>query len=576
MLGIVTPHVDLELDEGEQILHYARRHWVLLLRRTFLLALIAGLTIGLAMYRAVGGLFFASDVGPEGRLVDPANLVYLGLIAGLALLWVSRNRAATKKKQKPSRSSIAVNGLFLLGIIVLGAIVYFRYSGGRIFYVDPAYARGGDLINIFLIMVGLFTVGALIYITIDWANDFLILTNTRVIYDDTQLLVRHVKQEILIDNVQQVNLSADSYFAYFLGYLARWRHQLLYQFRLREQPPPEKVAVTYGKLVVASLSVRKLVFDWAAEPAVMQGKINAELGKLRRQQEPEILRRVIEDQVYDNKPPKPVPPPIHVEEREGPLPWMFATNPQINYEKEEVTWRPYWIFLALGMLQPFIVMVLTAILLIIAARLELIGGALGFVIWLPIALVCLGRIIWVREEHEHDKYILTRDKVTDIDKRPFGPESSRSAQLDRIQDVSFDVSFVENILGYGDVFIETGGAGGKFTFRHVPDPRNVTATINDYLTDFKKREKERAQKDMVALIKQYHAAQSAHKELADDRRVDEAVTAKMAQIIQDDLPAQIEREVAAQVPTHVRRLVSRVLRREALRNRFLRRRSESR
>src|SRR5262245_24217827 len=104
MLGIVTPHVDLELDEGEQILHYARRHWVLLFRRTFLLALIAGLTIGLAMYRAVGGLFFASDVGPEGRLVDTANLIYLVLIAGLALVWVSRNRAATRKKQKPSRS----------------------------------------------------------------------------------------------------------------------------------------------------------------------------------------------------------------------------------------------------------------------------------------------------------------------------------------------------------------------------------------------------------------------------------------------------------------------------------------
>jgi Bacterial PH domain len=573
MLGIVTPHVDLELDEGEEILHYARRHWVLLLRRIFLLVLIAGLTLGLAMYRALGGVFFASDVGPQGRLVDPANIVYLVLIAGLALVWVNRSRAATKKKQKPSRFSIAVNGLFLLGILVLGLIVYFRYSGGRIFYLDPAYARGGDVINILLILIGLFTIGALIYITIDWANDFLILTNTRVIYDDTQLLVRHVKQEILIDNVQQVNLSADSYLAYFLGYLARWRHQFLYQLGLRDQPPPEKVAVAYAKLVVGSLSVRKLVFDWAAEPAVMQSKISAELNKLRRQQEPEILRRVIEDQVYDNKPPKVNPPPIHVEEREGPLPWLFATNPEINFEKEEVTWRPYWIFLALAMLQPFMVIVLTAILLILATRLELIGGALGFVIWLPIALVCLGRIIWVREEHEHDKYILTRDKITDVDKRPFGPESSRSAQLDRIQDVSFDVSFIENFLGYGDVFIETGGGGGKFTFKHVPDPRNVTATINDYLTDYKKREKERAQKDMVALIKQYHAAQSAHNELADARRVDEAVAAKVAQMLEEDLPVQIERQVAAQVPIHVRRQVVHTLWRGMLRNR--RRRSGS-
>jgi hypothetical protein len=93
------------------------------------------------------------------------------------------------------------------------------------------------------------------------------------------------------------------------------------------------------------------------------------------------------------------------------------------------------------------------------------------------------------------------------------------------------------------------------------------------LTDYKKREKERAQKDMVALIKQYHAAQSAHNELADARRVDEAVAAKVAQMLEEDLPVQIERQVAAQVPIHVRRQVVHTLWRGMLRNR--RRRSGS-
>jgi hypothetical protein len=576
MLGFLAPKVDLELDEGEQILHYTRRHWILLLRRIFLLALVAGLTLGLAFYRAIGGQFFASEVGAPGQLLDFSNVIFLALIAALALAWQRRNQAAAKKKQKPGRFSYLIDGLFLLGAGVLSLFIYFRYRGGRIFFVDPAFARGGDLINILLILVGLIALGALIYITIDWANDFLILTNTRVIYDDTKLLVRHVKQEILIENVQQVNLSADSYFAYFLGQLAHWRDRLLYRLGLRASPPPEKVAVAYGKLVVASLSVRKLVFDWAANPSAMQGRINGELGKLRKQQEPELLRRVIEDQIYDNKPQKPGPPPIHVEERAGPLPWLFATNPEINYAKEEVTWRPYWIFLALDMLAPALAIVLSAVLLLVLARLGLANAALGFAIWIPITLVSLGRIIWVREEHEHDKYILTRDKITDVDKRPFGPESSRSAQLDRIQDVSFDVSFIESIFGYGDVFVETGGAGGKFTFKHVPDPRNVAATINDYLTDFKKREKERSQQATVALLKQYHAAQSAHKELADDQRFEEAVAARVAQIMKNDLPAHIEREVAAQVPTHVRRQVHNSVRREVQRSRLLRRRSEPR
>src|SRR5262249_35397453 len=79
----------------------------------------------------------ASDVGPEGRLFDAANLVYLLLIAGLVVIWLNRNRTATKNKQKPTRSSIAVDGLFLLGILVLSLIVYFRYSGGRDFFCRP-------------------------------------------------------------------------------------------------------------------------------------------------------------------------------------------------------------------------------------------------------------------------------------------------------------------------------------------------------------------------------------------------------------------------------------------------------
>ena len=574
MLGFVTPNVDLELDEGEQILHYSRRHWILLLQRILIPLLIAAFTFGLGLYRLVGGQFFPGDVGLPGRLIDLSNLFFFVLIVALVALWLRRTNDPKKKKKK-SRYELSFDALPLLGIATLAILIYFRYQGGRVFYIDAAYASGLDLLNLLLFLIGLVALGVMIYITIDWANDFLILTNTRVIYDDTQLLVRHVKQEILLENIQQVNLSAESYFAYFLGQLAMWRDQLRYNLGWLKQPPPEKPAVAYGKLVVGSLSVRKLLFEWAANPTAMQQKINAELGKLRKQNEPELLRKIIEDQVYGKKPDKKDPPPIHVEEHPGPLPWLFSTNPEINFEKEEVTWRPYWIFLALGMLRPFGIMLLAAVLLFVATRLELLSGGWAFLIWLPIGLGCIGRIIWVREEHEHDKYILQRDKIVDVDKRPFGPESTRSAPLDRIQDVSFDVSFVEGILGYGDVFIETGGGGGKFTFKHVPDARNVATTINDYLTDFKKREKERTQKDVLVLLKEYHAVQERHGELANDSRVAALLAEKLAEYTQKELPGQVEREVSNRVPMMVRRQVNAMQRRTTLRARFLRRRSES-
>ncbi|HJZ48730.1 MAG TPA: PH domain-containing protein [Roseiflexaceae bacterium] len=563
MLGILKPNIELELDEGERIIYYTRRHWVLLVIRVAIPLAIATLSLALAFYRAIGGVFFALDVAPQGRLVDPSNIIFLLLIGAILFWWISRNR------KKKTGADLFVNALVVFGVLVLGFVVYFRYQGGRVFSVDPTQAGGGDIITSVLFLGGLLALGLSIYTLLDWANDFLILTNIRVVYDDTQLLVRHVQQDILIDNIQQVNLSAESYLAYFLGYLALWRDQFLHFLGLRSGPPLDKVNVAYGKLVIGSLSARRLVFDWANKPVDMQAKINAELGQLRRRQAPELLRQIIEDQIYENKRPPAPKPTIFVEERAGPIPWIFHSNPEI--QGDQVTWRPYWIFLALAMFPAIAVLALATVLLSLASRVGIMSGGVAFAIWLPIALVCIGRIIWVREEHENDKYILQLERIIDVDKKPFGPESSRVAPLGNIQDISFDQSFVESILGYGDVSVLTGGAGGKFTFLHVPDPRGVQATINDYLTDFKKRERERAQQATLDILKQYHALQKDHGELHDDAELAALVNSQVSDLFERELPTQLQREIASQVSQEVGRRVVTPLRRELVRSGLVRR-----
>jgi Bacterial PH domain len=384
----------------------------------------------------------------------------------------------------------------------------------------------------------------LIYNVLDWANDFLVLTNFRVIHIDTQLLVRDVKQEIVIDNIRQVDNRADSYIAYWLGYLRRGIERFGSWLGLRN-PPQGPVAAVFSTLVVRSFSVRTLTFGYAADGYVMERMILAELSKLRRQQEPELLRRLIEDRVYSDKPPPKPSPAIHVEERPGPIPWFFPPNPEIK--GDTITWRPYWIFLALAMLRPLAILVLVSAGAVLALRLGFLTPGLAFVLWLPIALFCIGWVIWIREEHEHDKYILNRQNIIDVDKRPFGPESSARGPLSAIQDIVFDVNFIESLLGYGDVIIDTGG-GGKFTFRHVPDPRGVQATINDYLTDFKKGERERQLTDMLALLKQYHSVQGEHGELIDKDQlaalINEKVSAQLAQPQTAAAQAESAREAA--------------------------------
>ncbi len=573
MFRFMTPRVDLEDEEGEQILHYARRHWLLLLQRVTVPLVIMILTLGVGLYRAAGGLFFPGNVGVPNRLFDISNIIFFGLLTVLLVLWLRSNRDAKKKKK--AWFGVTADALLVLGMALLIVMIYFRYQGGRVFYIDPAYARGADIINIVLFLIALTAFGSMAYSFIDWANDFLILTTTRVIYDDTQLLVRHVKQEILIDNIQQIDLKAQSYFAHFLGNLNLWRQSLLYNIGLRKDPPPAKSSVAYGNLSVSSLGLSKIQFTWCADPSTMQQRINGEVSKLRKQQDLDAVRQLIDDQVYGNKPPKKNPPPIHVEEHHGMFPWLFATNPEIDYKKEEITWRPFWIFLLLAMSRPLAVLIVSTIILVIVVRLQLLTSGIAFLIWLPIAIGSIARIVWIREEHENDKYILNREKVIDIDKRPFGPESQRNAQLDKLQDVRFDQGYIESWLGFGDVIIETGGSGGKLTFRHVPDPENVARTITDYMTDFKKRERERAQQATVAMFKHYHDMQIVHDELVDKNKLDATVSAKVAEYADKEIPARVEREVASHVSAHVRRQVNLALRRSAARNRILRRRSES-
>ena len=158
-----------------------------------------------------------------------------------------------------------------------------------------------------------------------------------------------------------------------------------------------------------------------------------------------------------------------------------------------------------------------------------------------------------------------------------GPESSRRAPIGAIQNIEFDVSFFEGLLGYGDVIITTAGGAGKFTFDHVPDPRGVQATINNYLSFFKQRETERNLKGTLDLLQQYRKLQIEKDELITDnlmnnQAVVELISRQVEAQIAADLPAQVEREVAEQVPREVGRRVVTPLRRELGRTGFFRRR----
>jgi hypothetical protein len=578
LFGVDDP---VKTFEGEEILHRTSRHWIVLLMRGFVPLLITVLAGALAFYRIIGGTFIQPGVRRAGQF-GPVEIILVALIVAVLYFW--QRSAAVRAKDKKRKPTLGIEFLpdlpYLFGVGLLGLMLYFRLQGGEVFYIQPFSAPRADLFSQLLLLFSFISLIVLVYIAIDWSNDFLILTPTRVIFEDTELLVRQIQQELVIENIQQVNVRADSYLAYLLGYFRNWTQRLMRRLGLRSKPI-DAVEAVYAKIIVGSYSPQTLIFEYADHPYLMQGKINGKINELRRQQNVETLRNLIENQVYQGKPAQSATPQIEVdiEEASGPLAWFYHPNPEVKKDSgfDALTWRPVKLFMLQAIARPYFSFLLPALALWALTRLGLLPASAALLIGVVIAIVTLFWGLWIREEHENDKFILNIREIVDVDKKPFGPESSRRAPLSAIQNIEFDVSFIESILGYGDVIITTAGGAGKFTFEHVPDPRGVQATINNYLSYFKRRETERNLKGTLDLLEQYHKAQLGHNELLGDnlgnnQAVMELISSQVEAKLATELPAQVEREVDVKVQKEIDRRVMRLLRRGAGRTGLFRRR----
>ena len=116
-------------------------------------------------------------------------------------------------------------------------------------------------------------------------------------------------------------------------------------------------------------------------------------------------------------------------------------------------------------------------------------------------------MLYVYLDWSNDIYRLTPDQILDIERKPLGRESKKSAPLQSILSIEHER---ENLLGvllnFGPVTINVGET--KFIFHGVYNPDQVHQDIADYREALqrKKREKEYEQKrqDMVDWLITYH------------------------------------------------------------------------
>jgi len=142
---------------------------------------------------------------------------------------------------------------------------------------------------------------------------------------------------------------------------------------------------------------------------------------------------------------------------------------------------------------------------------------LGLGLWLvlPLFIFIVGSIwnLWNVIDWQNDLYILTDDRIIDLEKVPLISEDRREARLAQIQDVHYVMPHIINrLLDFGDVEIETAGRGGGFTFSSVPHPSQVQAEIFDRVDRMRRAcgatERQQQDGDILYWLGKYRQASS--------------------------------------------------------------------
>jgi len=334
----------------------------------------------------------------------------------------------------------------------------------------------------------------LVWNALDWENDRYIVTDKRVIHIEKKYLTRDKRDEAPLAMIQDVSIEMKGLMTHLLyfGDVIIQTAGTLGTIRFQDIRKPRKAQAQ----ILALVSRAK-----AAMPAEEESQAIQDVRKMVGWPKPE---------------PKPLPPTAEELRWESKKPrraqisemikMMFFPK-QVFGENQEI-WRKHWWVLLKEIISPLLALVILLILWT-AASLHF-GVSLWFDLLLGISLaVTLMWFIWRAIDWRNDLYVLTDDRVIDIEKVPFLYEHRREAGLDKIQDVRYwREGFIAIRLDFGNVRLETAGELGEFTFDSVPHPRQVQIEIFNRLEQFRReagrRLKEARQYELLDLLGRYH------------------------------------------------------------------------
>jgi uncharacterized membrane protein YdbT with pleckstrin-like domain len=310
-----------------------------------------------------------------------------------------------------------------------------------------------------------------VWLWIDWRNDYYIITNHRVVSLEKVVAVYDSRQESPLNTIQSVDVET--------GPLGR--------------------ILDYGDLIVRTF-IGRMRFDNVSHPYHAQRMIQEywhrtleqAAGQAKEEMKNAIRRNLGIPLPAKPKPETPKPTETSKPRRNRRLLGLLGANPlRLRFEKgASVVYRKHWYILfrqawiqilALGTIA--FVFLYRQYQLAISTDQEFVSfeggvsidawsGAFIIIFFLLVVWLVYDVVDWA-----NDRYEVTSEQIIDLYKKPFGTESRNAAQLENILGTEFKrVGIVANLLNFGNVLINVGGT--VFTFEGVRDPASVQLDID--------------------------------------------------------------------------------------------------
>jgi hypothetical protein len=314
--------------------------------------------------------------------------------------------------------------------------------------------------------------GWIVWLVIDWGNDYYMVTNQRVVWLEKVVGIFESRTEAPLGTVLSIGVESDQ-MGRILG---------------------------YGNVIIRTF-VGQIVFQHVGHPQYAAGMIEEYWGRVKAVSsavEKDAFKNAIRKQLGLPIPPQPTPPPVSTEtkmppaQRPSALRLAISNMFQLRIEQgDTVTYRKHVFVLWQDVWQPtLIILVLVAVwiwrFVYLAAHPDLV--VFGWmenklkidsaILTLPLLLVPTG-LWWAYRylDWANDIFKVTQDQVLDIDKKPFGKEERRVAPIDGILSTSSKrIGIWGNLFNFGTVYIAVGGM--TLEFQDVFDPANVQSDID--------------------------------------------------------------------------------------------------